>query len=167
MSSQNLKEYYKNLSQSGKIAPKDPFGLSHSFLMQDENNILTGDLADKQAMLSYLGDDTMVQFAVYDIEILTQMRNMGMRDENLLATFASLYYGWLGGLKITRAKDGMERMMQANAVGGYSPTSGQLPGGYGEQFAIDQRQREAEAAKNNPIKSFLSKFSAGAKQQRK
>jgi hypothetical protein len=162
---QSLKDYYKGIAQ-GKITPRDPFGLSHSFLTQDESNILVGDLADKQAMLSYLGDDMMVQFYQNDIDILTRMRNMGMRDEKLLPVFATIYYGWLGTLKITRAKDGIERQLQATAVGGYNPSSAQLTGGYGGQFADDIRQKEADAQKNNPIKGFLSKITGGQKKQR-
>jgi len=154
---QDLKAYYKNIAQ-GKVNPKDPFGLSHSFLTQDENNILVGDLADKQAMLSYLGDDMMVQFYQNDIDILTRMRNMAIRDENFLDVFATIYYGWLGTLKITRAKDGIERQLQATAVGGYNPSSAQLTGGYGGQFAEDIRRKEEEAAKNNPIRSLMEKF---------
>ena len=154
---QDLKAYYKNIA-AGKISPKDPFALSYSFLMQDENNILVGDLADKQAMLSYLGDDMMVQFYQTDIDILTRMRNMGLRDVKLLPVFATIYYGWLGTLKITRAKDGIERQLQATAVGGYNPASTQLTGGYGGQFAEEIRQKEADAAKNNPIKALFSRF---------
>lgn len=166
MAVQSLKDYYKNIA-AGKITPRDPFGLSHSFLTQDESNILVGDLADKQAMLSYLGDDMMVQFYQNDIDILTRMRNMGMRDEKLLPVFATIYYGWLGTLKITRAKDGIERQLQATAVGGYNPSSAQLTGGYGGQFADDIRQKEAEAAKSNPIKGFLSKITGGQKKQQR
>lgn len=158
----DLKTYFKNISQ-GKISPKDPFALSYAFLLQDENNILVGDLADKQAMLSYLGDDMMVQFYQTDIDILTRMRNMGLRDEKLLPVFATIYYGWLGTLKITRAKDGIERQLQATAVGGYNPASTQLTGGYGGQFAEDIRAKEAEAAKNNPIKTLMSRFTAKKK----
>lgn len=165
MAMQDLKSYYKNITQ-GRVSPKDPFALSHSFLQQDENNIMIGDLADKQAMLSYLGDDMMVQFYQNDIDILTRMRNMGMRDENLLPVFATIYYGWLGTLKITRAKDGIERQLQATAVGGYNPASTQLTGGFGEQFATDIRNKEVEAAKNNPIKSLMSRFT-GRGQQKK
>jgi hypothetical protein len=150
---QDLKAYYK--------------GLTHSFLQQDENNILIGDLADKQAMLSYLGDDIMVQFYQQDVDILTKMRNMGMRDEALLPVFATIYYGWLGTLKITRAKDGLERQLQATAVGGYNPGAAQITGGYGGQFADDIRAREAEQAKNNPIRSFMQNFTGGKKQQQK
>jgi hypothetical protein len=162
---QDLKAYYKNIA-AGKVSPKDPFGLSHSFLTQDESNIMLGDLADKQAMLSYLGDDMMVQFYQNDIDILTRMRNMAIRDPNFLDVFATIYYGWLGTLKITRAKDGIERQLQATAVGGYNPSSAQLTGGYGGQFAEDIRQKEAEAAKNNPVRALLSKFTGGQKQQR-
>jgi hypothetical protein len=163
---QNLKDYYRNIAQ-GKVMPKDPFGLSHSFLTQDESNIMLGDLADKQAMLSYLGDDMMVQFYQNDIDILTRMRNMAIRDENFLDVFATIYYRWLGTLKITRAKDGIERQLQATAVGGYNPSSAQLTGGYGGQFAEDIRQKEAEAAKNNPVKALMSKFLGGKKQQQR
>lgn len=165
MAVQSLKDYYKGIAQ-GKITPRDPFGLSHSFLTQDESNILVGDLADKQAMLSYLGDDMMVQFYQNDIDILTRMRNMGMRDEKLLPVFATIYYGWLGTLKITRAKDGIERQLQATAVGGYNPSSAQLTGGYGGQFADDIRQKEADAQKSSPIKAFMSKITGGQKQKR-
>lgn len=161
---QNLKEYYKDIAK-GKITPKDPFALSHSFLMQDDHNILTGDLADKQAMLSYLGDDMMVQFYQMDIDILTRMRNMAMRDESLLQVFITIYDGWLGTLKITRAKDGIERQLQATAVGGYNPSATQLTGGYGEQFAEEIRRKEAEAAKNNPIKAFMAKITGKRKQR--
>ena len=163
---QNLKDYYKNVA-AGKVMPKDPFGLSHSFLTQDESNIMLGDLADKQAMLSYLGDDLMVQFYQNDIDILTRMRNMAIRDENFLDVFATIYYGWLGTLKITRAKDGIERQLQATAVGGYNPSSAQLTGGYGQQTADDMRAREAEAAKNNPIKALLGRFTQGGKKQQR
>lgn len=163
---EDLKSYYKNISQ-GKISPKDPFALSHSFLQQDQNNIMVGDLADKQAMLSYLGDDMMVQFYQTDIDILTRMRNMGMRDVNLLPVFVTIYDGWLGTLKITRAKDGIERQLQATAVGGYNPSSAQLTGGYGGQFADDIRAKEAEQAKNNPVKAFISRFMGGRRQPNK
>jgi hypothetical protein len=159
---QDLKAYYKAVA-AGKISPKDPFALSYAFLQQDENNILVGDLADKQAMLSYLGDDMMVQFYQNDIDILTRMRNMGLRDEKLLPVFATTYYGWLGTLKITRAKDGIERQLQATAVGGYNPASTQLTGGYGGQFADQIRQSEADAKNNNPIKNLFSKLGIGKK----
>jgi hypothetical protein len=165
-STDKLKEYFKGVTQ-GKTFPKDPFMLSHSFLVQDDNNIMIGDLADKQAMLSYLGDDMMVQFYQTDIDILTRMRNMGIRDNKLLPVFATIYYGWLGTLKITRAKDGIERQLQATAVGGYNPSSAQLTGGYGGQFADDIRQKEAEAQKNNPLKLFLNKINLGGKQQQR
>jgi hypothetical protein len=159
-------QYFKNVQQ-GKVLPKDPFALSHSFLIQDDNSIMSGDLADKQAMLSYLGDDMMVQFYQNDVDILTRMRNMAIRDKNLIPVFATIYYGWLGTLKITRAKDGIERQLQATAVGGYNPSSAQLTGGYGGQFADDIRAKEAEAAKNNPIKAFLSKINLGGRQQQR
>lgn len=166
MAVQDLKNYYKSIA-SGKVSPKDPFGLSHSFLTQDEGNILIGDLADKQVMLSYLGDDMMVQFYQNDIEILTRMRNMGLRDENLLPVFATIYDGWRGSLKVTRAKDGIERQLQATAVGGYSPSSTQLTGGYGQQTADDIRKKEEEQAKNNPIRALMSKLTLGGKKQQR
>ena len=160
MTMPDLKNYYKNIQQ-GRTPPKDPFALSHSFLTQDEKDIMMGDLADKQVMLSYLGDDLMVQFYQNDVDILTRMRNMAIRDENLFYVFETIYNGWVGTIKITRAKDGIERQLQATAVGGYNPSSAQLTGGYGGQFAEDIRNKEAEAAKNNPIKNFLNKFTGG------
>ena len=166
MPAQDLKSYYQNVS-AGKVSPKDPFALSSSFLTQDESNIMIGDLADKQAMLSYLGDDMMVQFYQNDIDILTRMRNMAIRDPNFVDVFRTIYYGWLGTLKITRAKDGIERQLQATAVGGYNPSSAQLTGGYGQQTADDMRAREAEAAKNNPIRNLMQKFTGGGKKQQR
>ena len=164
MTTQNLREYYSKIANGSRVSPRDPFALSHSLLLPDDNNILKGDLADKQAMLSYIGDDMMVQFYQQDVDILTRMRNMGMRDDNLLPVFATIYDGWIGTLKMTRAKDGMERYLQANAVGGYSPTSAQITGGYGEQFASDARRAEEAKAKNNPIKTLMAGF-LGRKQQ--
>lgn len=157
MATQDLKAYFKGIA-SGKVMPKDPFGLSAHMLTQDENNLLTGDLADKQAMLSYLGDDMSVQLYQNDIEILTRMRNMAMRDEALLPIFATLYYGWLGSLKMTRAKDGIERKLQGTAVGGYQPSPTPITGGFGEQFAAEVRQQQEEQKKNNPIKLLMSKI---------
>ncbi|MCX8171314.1 MAG: hypothetical protein N3E47_05020 [Candidatus Bathyarchaeota archaeon] len=151
-----LKEYYKNIS-SGRIIPKDPFSLSYTLLTPEDFNVLAGDLAEKQVLLSFLGDDMMISLYQNDIDILTRMRNMALRDEKLLSVFLTLYFSWLGTLKLTRAKDGLERKMQASAVG-YQPPGMQLSEGFGNQFAEELRQAEEDAKRNNPLSKLLSKF---------
>ncbi|MEO0272626.1 MAG: hypothetical protein ABIM30_06010 [candidate division WOR-3 bacterium] len=151
----DLKEYFKNVSM-GRVTPKDPYALSYSLLLQDENNILIGDLAEKQALLAYLGDDLIVNLYQNDIDILTRMRNMALRDEKMLPIFTTLFYSWLGTIKITRAKEGLERQLQGKAVG--SATAPAFDSGYGEQFAAEIRRKEQEADRTNPIRKLMDKF---------
>ena len=100
-----------------------------------------------------------------DIDILTKMRNMGLRDPTLIPIFTTIYWGWLGTLKITRAQSGLERVMQATAVGGFTPSNSSLSGGFGAQFAEQQRKQMDDAKKNNPLQSLMASLTGKKKPQ--
>jgi hypothetical protein len=155
VSTQDVKQYFSNISK-GKVIPKDPFSLSYVMLSDEDEDVLNNDLATKHVQLAYLGNDRIVRLFQNDVEILTVLRNMAMRDTRLFPFFETLYHSWIGTVKVTKAKDGAERQLQASAVGAYSPSSAELSGGFGEYQPQQEEQKGESPIK--PLSNFLKRI---------
>lgn len=123
---------YVNSTRKIKPTPKDPYAHA-AFLLGSEQEAISefNQIISNEAKLSFIRDDRLLRLYQKDITYLVALFAMARRDPDMREVFLNLYYGWLGELAITRAKDGTERKLQGS-VGqtGYSPKD-TLQGGYG------------------------------------
>ena len=153
---EGINSYFNKMS--GRAAPpKDPWSHAHSLLTNDNDMGVDEDVVNKQAQLSFIGDDKMLRLYQNDELILTQMKNMALREPALGPVYGVLYQGWIGELKLTKVLKGMERQLQGTTGGSYLPRDS-FGAGYGEQFAMDQRQNEENQVDAGAIAGFFKKL---------
>jgi hypothetical protein len=156
MASENLTSYFSGMRQRA-APPKDPWSHAHSLLTNDDNVTVDDDVVNKQAQLSFIGDDKMLRLYQNDEIILTQMKNMAQREPALAPVFGVMYQAWIGELKLTKVLKGMERQLQGTTGGSYLPRDS-FGAGYGEQFADDQRRAEENQVDAGAIAGFFKKM---------
>ena len=152
----SLTNYFGNMRQ--RVAPpKDPWSHAHSLLTNDDQTTADDDVVNKQAQLSFIGDDKMLRLYQNDEIILTQMKNMAQREPALAPVFGVMYQAWIGELKLTKVLKGMERQLQGTTGGSYLPRDS-FGAGYGEQFGEDQRRMEENQLDSGAIAGFFKKM---------
>jgi hypothetical protein len=114
-------QYFK---ESGKMSFRPDSPYSHgAYLLQDdgEDFFTFQSLINKRVLLAFIETSELMAYYQTDIELLMQMFDQARREPALRYPFLVQYNSWIGELSITRAKEGMERKLQANAGGGYQP----------------------------------------------
>ena len=138
----DLNEYYTGL-QRGRINPKDPFTHAAWLLTPDDQKQPQDDVVDKQVQLSYIGEDQMLRLYQNDAVLLTQIKNMALREPCLAPVYSVLEGSWRSECKLTRVLEGMERKLQGTAGGAYVPRE-TFEGGYGMQSAEERARQEEQ-----------------------
>lgn len=147
--------------QRGKITPKDPFSHAAWLLTNDDSRQPEDDVVDKQIQLSYIGNDKMLRFYQNDAILLTQIKNMAIRDPVLAPVFSVLENSWKSELKLTKVLGGLERQLQGTTGGSYAPRP--FEEGFGTQLAEDERERQKNQIGTDTIMGFFKKL--GKKKQ--
>ncbi len=138
---------YVRTTMKNRLLPDDPYKHQYALLDSDEEDITEfNKIAEKRILLANISDDKMMRFYQNDLILLCQMLDMAKREPQLRNFFLKTYYGWVGELSLTRAKDGLERRLQATA-GGYNPKENL--GGYGSNLW---------PAENKDEKNFFQKI---------
>jgi len=129
---------------AGKERPHDPYGHAAGLIEDDLEDIrVFSQLCSKQVMLANISDDKLLRLYQNDMILLTNLFDMARREPQLQPFFFVTYYGWLGELKITRAKDGFERWAQANVAATSIQPKGQIQGYGSDQQQQGQGQQES------------------------
>jgi len=139
---EQVRGYMESLKRS-HIYPDDPYKHAYSMIDNDDDGSLVtfNKLVEKRVLLANISDDRMLRLYQNDVILLCQMLDMARREPQLQNFFLKTYYGWVGELALTRAKDGMERKLQATP-GGFQPRSDM--GGYGANMPQFQEQEKEE-----------------------
>ena len=133
---------YLRSTMKNRILPDDPFKHAYAILESDDDEIHEfSKLAEKRVLLANISDDKMLRLYQNDMILLCQLFDMSRREDQLRSFFLKTYYGWIGELSLTRAKDGLERRLQASA-GGYQPKD--MMGGYGTGLMQSQETNEEQ-----------------------
>jgi hypothetical protein len=133
------------------LIPKDPFGHGKFVLDNDDEPVQSYQgIVGKDAKLSNIKEDKLLKCYQKDQALLTHILDMARRESSLRHTFWILYYGWTGALSLTRAKNGMERKLQASIGASYSP--GDTMDGFGEDYFSDGEQGPS----GNPLKDAFN-----------
>jgi len=139
---ENVKTYMEGLRRS-RVYPDDPFKHSYSLIDTDDSEEIGKfyKIVEKHVLLASISEDRMLRLYQNDVILLCQMLDMARREPQLQNFFLKTYYGWRGELMLTRAKDGLERKLQATA-GGYQPKGNMQ--GYGTDMPQFQQQEKEE-----------------------
>lgn len=138
----SVQGYMESLRRS-RAYPDDPYKHAYSLLDTDDEDIRLQfqKIVEKHVLLANISDDRMLRLYQNDVIILCQMLDMARREPQFANFFMKTYYGWRGELALTRAKEGMERKLQATP-GGYQPKRD--ISGYGADLPQFQEQMQEE-----------------------
>jgi hypothetical protein len=140
--------------------PNTPFGHGKLLMDTDDEPVQTYQgIVGKSAVLANVKDDKLLKCYQKDQQLLTHILDMARRENTLRHTFWILYYGWTGSLLLTRAKNGMERKLQASIGANYTP--GDTMDGFGEDYFSDGVQEGG----GNPLKDAYNSIKNRKKSQ--
>jgi len=124
--------------------PRDPF--SHGFAMMDNTDDPIADdyhkVVGKHEVLGNVGDDVMLRLYQNDSRYLTWLFDMAQRDPELIPYYKSIAGIWRGEITLTRARDGLERKLQANVGQGFNVQ--EKLQAFGQQMGQLLQQREKD-----------------------
>ena len=102
-------------------------------------------IVDKHIQLGNLGNDMVMRLYQNDENSIAHLLSMCIRDEELKPYAKFIYHSWRGEILITKAKDNLERRLQAQV--GTKYVTRENTGGYGntypELFPKDQGKPES------------------------
>lgn len=134
---------------STKEKPHDPFSHAASLMDEDHNDISAfSQICSKSVILANVEDNKLLRLYQNDIIILTQLYSAALREPELRTLFLTIYYGWLGELKLTRAKDGLELKAQHTVGSSFQPKG--MMRGYGPA-------EESPSGEQNLIEKLFNK----------
>ena len=148
----NAKDYLESVRR-GSVVPKDPFTHAQHLLDPEKAQAKSfGDIVEKSALLANVGSDSQIGWEKEAIFHLNHMHDMYQRDPKAIGPmYMVCLNAWKGGLAITRAKNGKERLLQA-LVGssGFSPALDTEGFGASLDAALEPRE-----APKNPVREAL------------
>jgi len=100
--------------QESFISPKDPFAHQYMLLRNHTREVNSfPDLMNPDIVLSNIGDNRTLLVYQRDFRLITRLFDMSLRCIGAKDLFNSLYYGWLGEMRMTSALSGRERDLQS------------------------------------------------------
>jgi len=94
--------------------PKDPFAHQYMMIHKPSGEIKhPSDLLCADILLSNIKDDRTMLLFQRDFYYLNRFHNLGKRSPAVMNVFNSLYYPWVGQLRMTSSLGGIERSYQS------------------------------------------------------
>jgi hypothetical protein len=108
-----VRQYFHMPSAAYQVMPKDQYQHNAYLISKDEDPLTTfQSLLNRHIMLSYITDAREKRLQQNSAIILVRMFDMARREQQLVNTFKTIYFGWVMELAITRALKGRERIYQ-------------------------------------------------------
>ena len=94
--------------------PRDPFAHQYMMIHKPSKELKhPSDLLCPDILLSNIKDDRTMLLFQRDFYYLNRFFNLGKRSSAVMAVFTSLYYPWVGQLRMTTTIGGIERAYQS------------------------------------------------------